>query len=61
MPNCQALESADSGQVKSAKRVKLFTDDPEAQKRNLELLKNARGGAMSKKTYVTLVAETVAE
>jgi hypothetical protein len=44
-----------------AKRVKLFNDDPEAQKRNLELLKNARAGAMSKKTYVSLVAETFAE
>ena len=42
-------------------QCKLFHDDPEAEKRNLELLKNARTGTMSKKTYVSLMEETFAE
>ena len=48
-------------QLKGAKRVKLFSDDPEAQRRNLELLKNVKTGAMSSKTYSSLVVETFEE
>ena len=44
--------------MKSAKRVKLLKDDPEMQKRNLLLLKNAKPGSMSKATHKRLVEVT---
>ena len=60
-PKGEVSGSSDSSKVNSCKRVKLFNDDPEAQKRNLELLENARAGTMSKKSYVILIEETFAE
>jgi hypothetical protein len=52
----------DSAKESSAKKAKLSTstlqDDEPTQKKNLELLRYAKKGSMSAKTYVGLVEDT---
>ena len=57
----KSSQSPSPSQLKSAKRIKLFNDDPEAQRRNLELLKCAKTAGMSTKTYPSLINETFSE
>ena len=55
--------SAERNPLNSASKKAKFShgDDAEAQKRNLELLRDAKEGALSNKTYKSLIEDTFHE